>query len=71
MLLNSPITVADTFYNLRARFHCEREMEHSLFVLLIILLLSARKTAKSAKRSKKSIKETKNTHFHARSRNEP
>ena len=50
----------------KARFHYEREKEHSLFVLLIFFALTSVLTARFNQRS---IKETKNTLFHARSGN--
>ena len=47
----------------KARFHCERGKEHSLFVLLLFFALASILTA----RFKRSMKETRSALFHARS----
>ena len=52
----------------KARFHYEREKEHSLFVLLIFFALAS---ILAARFNRRSIKETKNALFHARSGNGP
>ena len=52
----------------KARFHFERGMEHSLFLLSIFPRLKSKRALSQAK---KSIKQTSNTPFHARSGNEP
>ena len=54
--------------SIRARFHYERGMEHSLFDLLNFLL---RLTIAQILSAVRSIKETKNAPFHAHSENEP
>ena len=53
---------------LKARFHYERGIEHSLFLLLIFPRL---KSKRALSKAKKSRKQTKNAPFHARSGNEP
>ena len=53
---------------LKARFHYERGIEHSLFLLLIFPSL---KLKRALSKAKKSIKQTKNNLFHARSGNGP
>ena len=53
---------------LKARFHYERGMEYSLFLLLIFRHLISERVLSKAK---KSIKQTKNTPRHALSGNEP
>ena len=55
------------FLNFRARFHYERGIEYSLFVLLIFLLRLALAYILG---KEKSMKETKNAPFHAPSGNE-
>ena len=56
------------FLLLKARFHYESRIDHSLFLLLIFPRL---KLKQALSKAKKSIKQTKNTLFHTRSGNGP
>ena len=58
---------SDSVPSLKARFHYEQEMKHSLFLSLIFPRLKFKLALSEAK---KSIKQTKSALFHARNGNQ-